>query len=150
MNMNTHEYIYIYTYIIHIYYMRDARHPTSPSLTIRPENGADPAPKHSKNEGQGPSFRGPEGFWVPLKTELDRDPVPEPNPLISAAPFLPIFRKNGLQIETPIFLKIADQVFLRWPKTASRAENTKNRGVEKGTSFVIRFGFILGGILKRN
>ena len=48
---------------------------------------------------------------------------------------------------TPKILKIADQVFLRWPKTASRAENSKKTGFQKGTSFGTRFGMVFEWIL---
>ena len=64
-------------------------------------------------EAGAPLFRGPEGSGVPLKTDLERDPVPEPMGLITAAPFSGILRKNGLQMGTPKILKIAGQVFFR-------------------------------------
>ena len=48
---------------------------------------------------------------------------------------------------TPKILKIVNQVFLRWPKTASRAENSKKTWFQKGTSFGTRFGMVFGWIL---
>ena len=84
------------------------------------------------------------------KIDLKRDPVPEPMGAVSPAPFYAIFGKNGAKMGTPIFLKIADEVFLRWPKTSSRAENSKNKEVQKGTGFGIRFGIDFGRIFKRN
>ena len=73
----------------------------------------------------------PGGVGGTLKVDLKRDPVPDPKGLVSVAPFFAIFGKNGAKMGTPIFLKIADEVFLRWPKTSSRAENSKNREVCK-------------------
>ena len=51
---------------------------------------------------------------------------------------------------TPKILKIADQVFLRWPKTASRAENSKKQGSKKGPVSGPVLGWFLNGILAKN
>ena len=89
----------------------------------RAENAPDPLINPLQNGARGPSFRGPEGSGGTSKLDLERDPVPEPMGLISVAPFFAIFGKNGAKMGTPTISKITNRVFLRWPKTASRAEN---------------------------
>ena len=97
----------------------------------RAENARGPAPNPLQNGALGPSFRGPEGSGGTSKLDLETDPVPEPLGEVSAAPFFAIFGKNGAKMGTPKNSKIANRVFLRWPKTASRAENTKKTGSKK-------------------
>ena len=116
----------------------------------RAENAPDPLLNPLQNGALGPSFRGPESSGATSKLDLETDPVPEPKHSISVAPFFAIFGKNGAKMGTPKNSKIANRVFLRWPNTASKAENTKKQGSKKSTFSGPVLEPILDGFWKEN
>ena len=82
------------------------------------------------------------------KASFEGNPVPKPNRTISGTPFFPVFSENEPKMGVPFFRKIAEQVALRRPKTASKAEHLKKTGFRKGGDFGTSSGTYFNPILR--